>query len=311
MTTTTDWRTLGDLASFARIEIQAGDIEPWAAVLAQLHAAGVLGFEGTAWAVKAYNAYDDFGSAFRLVSRWPGPGEWPLCSMDSADAALWPCGTERRNLRGGLVRKHLDSYVAALGSRSQRDWLAWGIGADDPGEAFDGLMAYLRRSCWGTGRQAAFEWAEFAGKALGAPVRAGHGCLWESSGPRQSLERIYNAGERARSQEQLDGWAAECRADLATAGADLEWWDLETVICDFNVMRKGRYYPGKHLAMITEEIDGLPEPWRSDLAAALLAVIPRPWSDIGPGVAKNLETAYARTGKITTPFGVSEEGIRA
>jgi hypothetical protein len=90
---------------------------------------------------------------------------------------------------------------------------------------------------------------------------------------------------------------------LAEAGADLSWWDFETVICDFNVMRKGRYYPGKHLAMISEEIDGMAEPGRSVVRAAYDAVIPDPWRDIPPGPDKELGSAYRETGTIHTPFG--------
>ena len=303
----TDPATLADLAVFARAEVRAGDIEPWAAVLAAWRTAGgPPSFEEAAWAVKCYNAFDDLGSAFRVVAVAVNTDQW-RCAGEATRAAVaaLPCGRERRNLRGGgRMLRHLDSYVAALGGRTQAGFLFEPV-PRGAGEAagFDALMGYMRRHVWGTGRQSGFEWAEFAGKALGVPVRAGHGCLWESSGPRQSLEAIYNAGRPARSQYQLDQWAADCKAALGRAGAPLDWWDLETVICDFNVMRKGRYYPGQHLAMITAEIDGCPEPWRTGLRAAYRAVIPAPWNTIAPGVDKELAGHYARTGLIKTPFG--------
>lgn len=304
---TVDRATLADLAAFARAELAAGDIEPWAVVLAECRTSGWLTGEGAAWAVKCYNAYDDLGSAFRLLDRWPGPTFWAT-APDTTEAASWGIGHERRNLRGGKIIRHLDSYVTALRGEPQLRWLGEVIvPGTDPGQAFDALMSYMRALVWGTGRQSAFEWAEFAGKALGVPVNAGHGCLWESSGPRESLERIYNGGQRAPSQAWLDGAAAQCRDHLASEGAPLEWWDLETVICDFNVMRKGRYYPGKHLAMIREEIDGLPEPARGTLLTAFRMVIPEPWNGIAPGADKGLQRAYAATGRITTPFGPLEE----
>jgi hypothetical protein len=296
----TDTRTLADLVAFARVEVAAGDIEPWAAVLAQCREQGFLDGEGAAWAVKCYNAFDDFGSAFTLMARWPSPAAWARAA-DTSPAGKLACGVERRNLRGGLVRRHLDSYVTALGAQCQMRWLAEGIPPGDPAAAFYPLMSYLRRSCWGTGRLAAFEWAEFTGKALGLPVTAPDGCLWESSGPRESLERIFNGGRRAPGRRWLEDRARQVRDLLAAEGVPLEWWDLETVICDFNVMRKGRYYPGKHLAMISEEIAGLPDPYRTGLRAAYDAVIPPAWAAIRPGVDKTLNSAYARTGRIHAP----------
>src|SRR6266705_3309277 len=113
-----DRRTLDDLVRFARIERLAGDIEPWAAVLGEVRRSGLLDGEGSAWAVKVYNAYDDLGSAWRLIGRWPGPAEW-AAERDTSAAAGWPVGHERRNLRGGLIRRHLYSYTAALGGQPQ------------------------------------------------------------------------------------------------------------------------------------------------------------------------------------------------
>lgn len=301
----TDYRAIEDLAAFARLEVESGDIEPWAAVLRQM--APVLGPEGTAWAVKLYNAYDDLGSAFRLFSACSGPYEWALEPSPGALAlaAQLPCGGERRNLRGGLVVKHLNSYTAALRGGSQMSWLREPVPSGSTrADGFEFLMKRMRREVWGTGRLAAFEWAEFSGKVLGLPVQPDDGCLWESSGPRESLERIFNGGEPAPSQTWLDQHASVLKMMLSCRQVTLDWWDLETVICDFNVMRKGRYYPGKHLAMIREEIEGLGAgPVRRRLRAAFTAVIPSPWHTVPPGADKALAAVYKQDGVIRTPFG--------
>lgn len=308
----TDTRTLADLARFARIEQTAHDIEPWAEVLRCMAIKDAFdSWEQVAWIVKLYNAYDDIGSAFRLFARYPDPDQWYHASYADrlAATAKLPCGRERRNLRaskiaGELMVKHLDSYVGALGGGTQFRWIREAVPlGTDHGVGFDALVSYLRTSVWGTGRQAAFEWAEFIGKVLGVPVMASHGCLWESSGPRTSLERIYNGGDRAPSQRWLDLKASDCRDTLVRNGAVLEWWDVETVICDFNVMRKGRYYPGQHLAMIKAEIYDLPNRWRTELYQALNTVVPKPWCDTPRGTDKALAKAYALTGFIETPWG--------
>lgn len=299
-----DQRTLDDLAAFARAELHSGDIEPWAAVLRRCLTSGWLDTERAAWVVKLYNATDDLESAFNMFARWPTAEAWAAEAPHAGiDVAGFKCGTERRNLRGGLLAKHVDSYASALTGQHQYNWLRDAVPLKStPAEGFWALMSYMQRSVWGTGRLAAFEWAEFAGKVLGMPVQPDHGALWESSGPRESLERIWNGGQRARSQTQLDLWASDTRDYLTRHEAPLQWWDLETVICDFNVMRKGRYYPGQHIAMIKAEIHGLPEPFRGELTEALNAVVPRPWSGLAPYVDKVLAREYARCGRIKTPF---------
>lgn len=295
-----DRGTLADLTAFARLELEAGDVEPWAAVIGALHAgvpAFALDVEQALWLVKLYNAYDDLGSAWTAMQQWPSAGLWHRGHGKDAAATLW-CGRERRNLRGGLVVKHLDSYTAALNGRPQLEWLREACATADRFANFGALMPYLRR-VWGTGRLSAFEWAEFTAKVAGLPVETTDACLWESSGPRQALERLYGNDDPDRAW--LDAAAHECKAALAADGVDLTWWDFETVICDFNVMRKGRYYPGQHIAMIREEIESQPEPARGHLRHALTAVIPEPWCRVAPGVDKQLAAAYRDTGTIRTP----------
>jgi len=294
---------LDDLTDFARLEVEAGDIEPWAAVLAHLRSVEELDDEQALWAVKLYNATDDIGSTWRILETAPTPGHWG--TADRKLVAGLPLSQERRNLRGGRILQHLDSYVGALGGRSQRSWISEAV---PPGcvrfGAFALLVRYLRR-IWGTGRQSSFEWAEFIAKVAGFPVEPPDGYLWESSGPRQSLEHIY--GRVAPNVDWLNTMASVTRDSLASAGVPLSWWDFETVICDFNVMRKGRYYPGKHIAMIREEIESLAEPWRGVLADALRAVVPAPWCDIAPGADKELGRAYRDRGVIVTPVDALRE----
>lgn len=295
----TDTATLDDLVTFARLEVAANEIEPWAAVLAELRRNGDLADEPALWAVKLYNAYDDFGSAFRVYAGCPDPQAWPWA--DPSLAVAQPLSQERRSLRGGRIVRHLDSYAGLLDGTPQRAWLEAALPAGaDPQAAFPALDARLR-DVWGVGRQTSFEWAEFAAKVAGLPVDTPDGALWESSGPRESIERIYEA-------EHPDvGWlnarAGECKATLAAEGVDLSWWDFETVICDFNVMRKGRYYVGQHLAMIREEIESLDDLTRGMLDRAYAAVIPEPWATgVKAGVDKELRRRYRDTRQIVIPM---------
>lgn len=280
---------MDDLIEFARTEKQAGDIEPWAATIGQLYRLGALDLEDALWVLKLYNTYDDLGSAWRCYRTWPSPRAW-MSAHDRSAAATFPISRERRNLYGGRVIRHLDSYAGCLDGRTQASWLA------DGGTGLDGLTRHLR-AVWGVGRLAAFEWAEFLAKIIGVRVRLTGAQLWESSGPRQSLERLYGpmAGPR-----DLDVAASDCRASLSAAGVSLSWWDFETVVCDFKVMCNGRYYPGKHIAMIRDEIEGLAvETDRDLLRRALAATVPEAWMRaIKPGVDKAMNKVYRDSGRV-------------
>jgi hypothetical protein len=289
-----DERELHNLAVFAQLMIDTGDLEPWAEMIKQLQAMQVIDDEEGLWLIKCYNAYDSFQSAWGVFSRWRSPYIWAT-SQDRDDAAQFDCTQERRGLRGGRVLKHLDSYVEHLAGQAQRDWILSGITQTDPETDFANLTQWLR-SVWGVGRQTAFEWAEFCGKAGEIPVTAADAQLWESEGPRRALQKLY--GNPNPTPQWLDDRANETKDFLARQGVFLAWEDFETVICDFNVMRDGRYYVGRHLAALREEIDLCPEGDRGILLEAFRSVIPDVWRDIAPGIDKSKMPIYRNTGKI-------------
>lgn len=294
MTFTIDHQRLDDLVEFARIEVQSRDVEPWAAILHDLHTHGVLGYEEALWVLSLYNTYDSLGSAWQVYRRWPGPLEW-AGAPDGDEARRYPIMQERRNLHGGRVNQRLASYAGHL-SGAQDPWLRVPLVGDSPEADYRRLMTHLRQ-VWGVGRQAAFEWAEFLQKVTGYPVHAPDAELWESSGPRRSLQRIY--GNPNPDQAWLDDAANHARGYLAANGVDVPWEDFETLICDFNVMRDGRYYPGRHLAALREEIETLPDvDDRNVLMAAWGRIVPPEWADIPPGINKTLMPVYRDTGLI-------------
>jgi hypothetical protein len=293
---------LDDLAEFAALEDQGGDIEPWAAVISQLHVAGTLDREQAGWLATLYNTTDNLGSAWRIMRLWPDPRTHAPAAARELAPRL-PLSGERRNLYGGRILRRFDSYTGHLDGAAQLDWVGRGLAGDDPYDNFAPLLDRLRR-IWGVGRLAAFEWAEFWHKVCAVPVDAPHGELWESSGPRASLCNIYGNAHPTRSW--LDDTARGCREHLREAGVALSWWDFETVICDFNVMVGGRYYPGQHIAMIREEIEGLDGDDRQLLRGALTAAVPAPWCDIPPAVSKPARSHYRRTGRIPLPAQLTQ-----
>lgn len=295
-----DYETpFNDLVQFTDLVLASGDLEPWAELLRQLYTSGVLDREHVIWVLTLYNTYDDLAQAWQVFERWPNPHAWSV-ARDRSDVVNYRCAQERRNLHGGRVYRRFTSYIDALDGRTQERWMRRGMTGRAPETNFVAMTRHLRQ-VWGVGRQAAFEWAEFLNKVTGFDLTAPDAQLWESEGPKRSLQRLY--GNPNPTPGWLDARASECRDLLASAlGVRISWEDFETVICDFNVMRDGRYYPGKHLAMLREEINGIPEGFRAPALTAWRQVIPAPWVDIAPGVDKHKQTIYRDTGRmVTTP----------
>lgn len=306
MPTTTDGKARADLVEFARLSVEAADIEPWAATIRAMTRPAVAGAaalsrEGALWMLTLYNTTDDLLSALTIKSVADTPAAWRRVGEAGREVVAGvKVGRERRNLYGGRILRRMNDYVFRLGHQEQATWFAEAAPFTDPLRNFGHTMPHLQR-IWGVGRLAAFEWAEFLHKVDGLNIATDDGALWESSGPRQSIERIY--GQPAPGRGWLTARAYELKAHLAAEGVPLSWWDFETVICDFNVMRKGRYYPGKHLAMLSEEIEGLPEVWRTPWRAAYDSVVPEGWRSVAPGSRRSLERHYLHSGgEIRTPL---------
>lgn len=289
-----DAARLADLVAFARLERDSHDVEPWADIIAAID----LPRSERTWLMTLYNTYDDLHSAFSCLRRWPTPAAW-AAAADRHDAARYNCTQERRNLRGGRVLQRFASYASNLAGATEEEWMRAALDpAASPGANFARLTAHMR-AVWGVGRQSAFEWAEFAGKVLGLPVDAADGQLWESSGPRRCLQRIFYL--ESPTEAELNHAAEVCREYLAAEGVELAWVDFETIICDFNVMRDGRYYPGRHLAALREEIDTLPDPAdRALLNDAWASFVPEPWAQIAPAIDPAKMPVYRNTGRMLT-----------
>ncbi len=296
-----DFDMLEDFVTFARAEVAANDVEPWAAMFKVVYDEELLPREEAIWLTTLYNTYDRVDSALGVHGRWPTPHHW-AADPNREGARQFPCAQERRNLHGGKVNRRHQGYADLLGERSQLEWLCEPIATEDVGENFRELTKHMLQ-IWGVGRQAAFEWAEFAGKCFSLPVDAADGQLYDSSGPRESIEALYNSGERMTA-EALDAAADHLRGYLAGQGVEVPFVDLETLVCDFKVMRKGGYFVGRHITALKGEIED-----NELLQYAFNKVIPAEWAAIPGGLDMDprLRGHYRKTGHIiNTP-----EEIRA
>jgi hypothetical protein len=310
MTLQIDEAKFNDLVTFAELEIKSGDLEPWAEIIKQLKVQCSWSEETALWMVRLYNAFDSMSSAWGAYKFWELPGPWDMATPFEKRSIQFPHMMERRNLHGGRGQKCFQSYCDLIKpyNYSQERWLEDGLkyrlpeNSEQKGDNFLSMFEHLQK-VWGVGRLASFEWTEFLQKVNGFPIDAPHACLWESSGPKKSLELLYGVEEP--SEQQLDDFAQDCRARLVERGVYLRWIDFETVICDFKVMRHGRYYPGRHLAALRGEIEEVKdEGEREVLLTAFMTIIPEPWCYIPPFIDKALMPVYKDTGKIVLPEGM-------
>lgn len=292
-----DFEMLEDFVTFAKAEVAANDIEPWAAMFRVVYEDKLLPAEEAIWLTTLYNSYDRVDSALGVYGRWPTPHHW-AADPNREEARQFPCAQERRNLHGGKVNRRHQGYADQLGDRSQLEWMVDPLEFDGAGNDFRRLSAHMR-SIWGVGRQAAFEWAEFAGKCFSLPVDAADGQLYDSSGPRSSIEAMFNGGDKMTAPE-LDEAADYLQAYLSDQhGLDVPFVDLETLVCDFKVMRHGGYFVGRHITALKGEIQG-----NELLEDAFYKVIPAEWAAIPGGLDMHpkLRGHYKHTGHIiTTP----------
>lgn len=297
-----DTKLARDLVTFARLEIESRDMEPWAMLLNVMRQD--MTEEQSIWLASLYNTYDSLDSAWGVYSRWDHPLVWRGDTEHREEARQFPCMQERRNLHGGRVNIRLLHYAEKVhAAGSQKRWLSQPVNAvattvAEKERNFVALMKHVK-SIWGVGRQASFEWVEFLAKVNGFPCHAPTAELWESSGPRKSLEILYE--DDAPTPARLEEYAQDCRAYLAAHGIDLVWEDFETIICDFKVMQKGRYYPGRHLAALRGEIEDIGGDAGARMLEMFRAMIPAPWCDIPPYIDKTLMPVYRDTGNIVTP----------
>src|SRR4051812_16939013 len=106
-----DRRVLADLVTFARIEQESHDLEPWAELVRELRDTGVLSREQALWVLWLYNAYDNFGSAWDAYEAFPSPQAWAVAEPHHQRwVATLAIERERRNLLGGRMVKRWQSY---------------------------------------------------------------------------------------------------------------------------------------------------------------------------------------------------------
>lgn len=246
---TIDERLYQDALTFGRAMVVSRDLDPIYDMLRALYAELELDHAARLWFTALYLAYYDLPSALTVFRACPEMAELPSWAL------TLPIAVERRNLRGGLLPQNLLSYrQLCTQAGGQYAFLTRGWGAD-PEQNFLRFWETAQRP-WGNGRWAAFKWADLVKNVHGAPLAAPDMRLEECSGPKEGLQRLYRTA--TEYVPTLNRLGSGLRDRFARDGLLLDWEQLETVLCNFKSLAKGKYYVGHDIDELQERIDTAP-----------------------------------------------------
>lgn len=245
-----------DYYRFHRVQAECKDMDPAYPVLR--HLAGDLGLsiEGRTWLVVCFTAYYHLGSALRAFQETTNP-------RHAAGAALdLPVATERR---GHWYRPRLARHLEAVQTVAREEpdglsgWLLGGLyGTPEENWA---TVQHRAAALPGNGRWASFKTTELLQQVCGALVAAPDMQHAHSSGPRRGLELLYASlptGNDPADIAVLDRVSASLVTDMKRRRIPATMETVETSLCDFASLVKGKYYPGHDIDQMQLQLSSVP-----------------------------------------------------
>lgn len=314
-------RRLRDVVAFGHHLVKSKDIDPLYPVLSWIHDKLGLDKEQRYWHSFLYVAWYNLPSAqvaFDICPRFNAKG---IDKLIKAIDPAWPTGIERRANRGGKVRKHIADYVQRLSEEygwSQEEFYTRDLVPEalfNPDERLEHLHQNWRvlneriQTIYGNGRWAAYKHLEILRRVNGLPLEAPDMGNQFSSGPREGLALLYREieGQGAEVIAKLDSQGLDLQRKLAKRGLNLDIEELETLLCNWKSLYKGKYYAGHDIDEFAEQIDkamamGHLSKKRAELLwEARAATLPPEYlgeANGWHGVQKKRNSAYKRTGKV-------------
>jgi hypothetical protein len=303
-----------ELVAFMEAMHHSHDLDPLYPVLRKLE--NNFNREQSLWLSFLYVAWYNLPSAWKMFCMTTYPTELACLWVDPK----WPTGTERRANRGGKVIEHIQDYMLKIaGSRNQHHWYTKDLQLDEGvwavTDELEGNWEILNsrlQTLHMNGRWAGYKHCEVLQKVNDIPVTAPHMGHVNSSGPRQGLAMLYDCGGLTDNSPdtiaELDamGWDLVVRLRKATS-LHLEVEDVETILCNWKSLMKGKYYVGHDIDELQEQIlkaeerGILSKEEAAYLWRARKAVLPHEY--LGElqgwhGVDRRRMQAYRATGKI-------------
>lgn len=300
------------LARFARAMIRSCDIDPLYPVLR--HMISMMNREQQLWLTFLYVAWYNLPSGYAAFLTHPAFDSGLAQTSIDPQLLKLPTGIERRNHRGGTVARHINDYVRQLSRRYAGEQFAFYTDGLDPNDPIANwrLLTERLQTIWGNGRWAAYKHCEILMKVHDLPLAAPDMGNQFSSGPREGLAYFFNVpdGQDAATIRLLDRMGIHLQRRLHHEfGVELGIEELETILCNWKSLKKGKYYVGHDIDELQEQIArGEHERWlpiraRESLYHARQVALPNHY--LGElqnpgwcGVDKRRMTAYRDRGKV-------------
>lgn len=283
-----------DFVRFAKAQVVSGDIDPTYPVLKEVYRAQKVSREVALWRTLIFVATYHLGFSREVwTMRAPEPR-----AVDFTDFAGIVTGIERRGFRGRpdhAARFVNDVYVG----EADEDLCGW-VDSFGNGEAgWDRARAALQKAR-GAGPWAAYKFADLLAHVHDVDITAsdlGVGGGSETAGPIPGMVALYqgayswqDCAARVDLARVLLGVCRKCGVPFT--GLD----QLETALCDFNSLLKGRYYVGHDIDDQMEKLKGCgPIFWEAR------SVFPDFFrGEVGGwfGIRKELRAAYRDRGEV-------------
>jgi hypothetical protein len=296
-----------ELVEFMRHMHDSGDLDPLYPMLAWLERE--MPEEQQLWLSFLYVAWYNIASGWAAFNMYPHPHEFLPRDLDPK----WPTGTERRANRGGKVAEHIQDFLLKIASTGIVGWHHLGLKGEDRIEDWYVTNEKIKM-LYMNGRWAGYKHCEVLQKVNDFDITApdmGHA---NSSGPREGLGMLYDTsgmnGNDAEIIAELDAMGEDLTARLndALPGYNLEVEDVETILCNWKSLMKGKYYVGHDIdenqeqILVAVERGILTEYQAGFLWRARKAVLPDAYRGelfgSWEGVDRKRMVAYRETGRV-------------
>jgi len=235
---------------FAKAHIESGDIDPAYPVLKEVYRMRGYSRETALWHTLLYVTWYNVGSAEEAFARYPNAPsrlEEPL---------TLPTGTERRSFRGNdLARTHLNALLER--ARPHGSLSRWAEAATEKGgeAGWDGIRTEFQSVKY-AGPWSSYKLADLLAHVHDFPITAsdlGIGGASETAGPIPGMVKLTGYDWKKCATDL--GLQRELLARSRDRGVPFSGLDqLETSLCDFNSLCKGRYYVGHDLDQQMEHL---------------------------------------------------------
>ena len=244
-----------DFCIFSQKQLDSWDIDPMYPILVELYNAKNLDRNKSLWWTFLYVSWYHIGSAEKSWKIWPEPTRISIDDYSEQFQKSFPTGTERRLFRGRFKDfvTHVNSFMS-ITTGDVEGWLNASIGHG--GESGWSSLRSEFEMVKFNGPWASYKWADLMKHVHSCPITAndiGVGGGSATAGPVPGMVKLTGRTwqECARDVPLQKALLYACK----NAGVGFDGLDqLETALCDFNSMHKGKYYSGHDIDHQMEQL---------------------------------------------------------